>query len=88
MGQNINFVPAATTDLFHSFWCTVLLCVCYKAEASVKTCHGVHHQPQIPDCAALFEQGDEFVLKDILGDFPTEDLYKNMNITIKWSKYL
>jgi hypothetical protein len=47
---------------------------CDKCISSVLTGHGVHHQPQIPDQATFFKQGDEFVFVHVTWNLATEDL--------------
>lgn len=42
--------------------------------AAVGTRHGVHHESQVPDSAAAFEQRYEFVLVHVLGDLAAEHL--------------
>ena len=43
-----------------------------ESVASVEPGHGVHHEPQVPDGAALFEEGDELVLVHVAGNLPAE----------------
>lgn len=42
--------------------------------AAIQIGQGVHHEPQVPDGSALFEQGDELVFVNVARDFATKDL--------------
>ena len=50
-----------------------------KRVATVHAGHGVHHQTEVPDLAALLEQRDQVVLVDVARNLATEDLTKNIN---------
>ena len=55
---------------------------CDEGVAAVEAGHGVHHEPQVPDGAALLEQGDQVVFVQIAGDLSAEYL-KDKGIEIK-----
>ena len=48
--------------------CALLVGEGDEAVAATETGHGVHHETQVPDRAALLEQRDEFVLEHLSRD--------------------
>ena len=59
--------------------CTRILLSCFRKERSVvklalpvESRHGVHHEPEVPDGAALLEEGDQLVLVEVARDLPAE----------------
>ena len=50
---------------------------CDEGVAAVEAGHGVHHEPQVPDGAALLEQGDQVVFVQIAGDLTAKYLKDN-----------
>ena len=45
-----------------------------KRVAPVESGHGVHHEPEVPDGAALLEQRDQLVLVQVTRDLSTKNL--------------
>ena len=41
-------------------------------QTPVESGHGVHHEPEVPDGSALFEEGDQLVLVEVARDLPAE----------------
>jgi len=58
-----------------------------ESVAAVHAGHGVHHQTEVPDLAALLEQRDQVVLVDVARNLATEDLEKDENIIIRMLRY-
>ena len=54
--------------------CALLVGEGDEAVAATETGHGVHHETQVPDRAALLEQRDEFVLEHLSRDLAAEHL--------------
>ena len=60
--------------LLDGLLCARLVDVGDEAVAAAEARQRVHHQPQVPDGAALLKQRDQLVLKHVLRDLPTEHL--------------
>lgn len=79
MNRNIN-IPNLPK---RCIWLNILIfeeLVCL--DEPVKPGHGVHHEPEVPDLAALLEQGDQLVLVHVLWDFATENLGNGMILIV------
>lgn len=63
-----------STDLFNSFLCSLLRGESNKGISSVETSEGFHHEPEVPDDAALLEEGHQLIFKHIFRDFASKDL--------------
>ena len=48
-----------------------------KCVAPVEARHRVHHETEVPDLAALFEERNQLALVHVARDFATEYLTKN-----------
>ena len=60
--------------LFDRLLCSFLVHKRDEAVAAVETGHGVHHESQVPDLAALLEQRNELVFEHLLRNFTTKHL--------------
>ena len=75
--QRIN-VPLSLmkspTDLFDALLRPGLVAERGEGVASVQAGHGVYHEPEVVNLAALFQQRHQDVFKDVPWDFTDEDL--------------
>merc|ERR1719334_1760871 len=59
-------------ELFHCFVSRISGGESDESVSSVESGHGVHHQTQVPDCAALFEQRDQITLINVSWNLATK----------------